>query len=397
MSTQNPDLSSLRIDNSKRSPAAHRGRNSRRLFSVGIPALLIIAGVAAAIIAAGNSAVKVKAATVALQSPAAYDAVLTASGYVIAETEAAVTSKATGILVYLGVGAGDKVTKGEIIARLEDNDVKAQLAEAKANLELNNAAFADAKWNYERDKKLLKTESITESAYETAEAQYMKAKASVDVAKANVQATQVAVENTIIRAPFNGTVLTKNANVGEIVAPMAGSIMARGTVATIADLSSLEVEPDVSESNIGQVSPGQPCIITLDAYPDVQYRGYVSKIIPTADRAKGTVTVKVKFTKYDSRVLPEMSAKVLFLAANKSLGDKPAARVLVVPSSAVVTRDGNQVAFRIVNGRALETRVSVGQSFSSYVQVKSGLSDDEQVVDSPSRQIKDGTKVSVKE
>ena len=237
--------------------------------------------------------------------------------------------------------------------------------------------------------------SITESAYESAEAQYLKAMASVDVAKADVEAADVAVENTIVRAPFDGTVLTKNADIGEIVAPMAGSINTRGTVATIADMSSLEAEPDVSESNIEKVKPGQDCIITLDAYPDVQYQGYVSKIIPTADRAKGTVTVKVKFKKYDGRVLPEMSAKVIFLGTDKPMDATFSSRTLVVPSSAIVTRKGGKAVFKIQNGKAVETSVSLGRSFGDLVEVKAGLADGDQVIDSPSEQIKDGTKVKV--
>ncbi len=340
---------------------------------------------------------KVKETTVSYQSPARSEALLEASGYVVAERKAAVASKATGRLVYLGVTEGDKVTKGEVIARLEDSDVKAELAEAKANLELNEAILSDAKWNYERDKTLLKSGSITESAFESAKAQYLKGKASVDVAKANVEAADVALENTYVRAPFNGTVLSKNADVGEIVAPMAGSINARGTVVTIADMSSLEVEPDVSESNIEKVKPGQPCIITLDAYPGVQYRGYVTKIIPTADRSKGTVTVKVAFKKYDSRVLPEMSAKVLFLRDEKKPDGETDSPALVIPSTAVVTRDQKKIVFKIQGDEAVETPVSLGRSFGNQVEVKSGLSDGDRVVNSPSEQVKDGVKVSLEQ
>jgi RND family efflux transporter MFP subunit len=215
------------------------------------------------------------------------------------------------------------------------------------------------------------------------------------VAKASVQVAEVALDNTYVRAPFDGTVISKNADVGEIVAPMAGSINARGTVVTIADMTSLEVEPDVAESNIEKVAPGEPCIITLDAYPGVQYEGYVSKIIPTANRSKGTVTVKVKFKKYDSRVLPEMSAKVLFLKGGKKLSASSARPELAIPRSAVVTRGDKQIVFRIKNGRAIETEVSIGRQLGKYVEVKSGLSDGERVVDSPSGQVKNGVKVKV--
>ncbi len=395
MDTKDADLSSLRIDRSKRGSGGERSGRNGKIFAFVIPVAVIAAGAVVALVAASNSAVSVKATTAMIQSPARSEAVLEASGYVVAERKAAVASKATGRLVYLGVSEGDKVTKGEIIARLEDNDVKAQLAEAKANLELNEANLSDASWNYNRDKTLLKSGSITESTFESAKTGYLKGKASVDVAKASVQVAEVALDNTYVRAPFDGTVISKNADVGEIVAPMAGSINARGTVVTIADMTSLEVEPDVAESNIEKVAPGEPCIITLDAYPGVQYEGYVSKIIPTANRSKGTVTVKVKFKKYDSRVLPEMSAKVLFLKGGKKLSASSARPELAIPRSAVVTRGDKQIVFRIKNGRAIETEVSIGRQLGKYVEVKSGLSDGERVVDSPSGQIKNGVKVKV--
>lgn len=395
METKDADLSSLRIDRSKRGAGGRNAGKNRKIYVFMIPVAVIAAGAVAALIATSDSSVSVKAATAMLQSPARSEAVLEASGYVVAERKAAVASKATGRLVYLGVSEGDKVTRGEVIARLEDSDVKAQLAEAKANLELNEANLSDASWNYNRDKTLLKSGSITESAFESARAGYLKGKASVDIAKANVQAAEVALDNTYVRAPFDGTVISKNADVGEIVAPMAGSINARGTVVTIADMSSLEVEPDVAESNIEKVTPGQPCIITLDAYPGVQYQGYVSKIIPTANRSKGTVTVKVKFKKYDSRVLPEMSAKVMFLQDGKRLSGSSARPVLTIPESAVVTRGDKQIVFRIKHGRVMETEVSIGRHIGRYVEVRSGLSDGEEVVDSPTGQVKNGVKVMV--
>lgn len=251
----------------------------------------------------------------------------------------------------------------------------------------------------DRNQHLMKSGSITESVFESAETQYRKAQASVDVAKANVEGADVALENTIIRAPFDGTVLTKDADVGEIVAPMAGGINSRGAVVTIADMTSLQVEADVSESNIEKVKPGQDCQITLDAYPDIQYEGYLAKIVPTADRGKATITVKVAFKKYDSRVLPEMSAKVLFLKSDKPNApainyDSPA---LVAPSTAVVMRNNRQVVFKIKDGIAVETPIILGKSSGGYMEIKSGLKDGDQLVDSPGNQIKDGEKVSVKQ
>ncbi len=397
METKNADLSGLRIDRTKKESTFQSGNGTRKLFTIGLPLILIAGALIAVSRTVLDSPVNVKVATASMQSSSQTSALLTASGYVVAQRKAAVASKATGRLVYLGVVEGDKVKKGQIIARLEDNDVRAQLNEAKANLEVADATLADAKWNYERNQKLLKSGSITELTFESSETQYKKAQASVDVAKANVESADVAVENTLVRAPFDGTVLTKNADVGEIVAPMAGSINTRGTVATIADMSSLQVEADVSESNIEKVRPDQDCQITLDAYPDVQYDGYVAKIVPTADRGKATVMVKVAFRKYDSRVLPEMSAKVLFLgnASASANGKDENRRALVVPSTAIVSRGNREVVFKIENNKAIETAVTVGKSAGGYMEIKSGLMEGDQVVDSPSDQVKNGVKVSV--
>lgn len=400
METKNADLSGLRIDRSKKESNLETGKGTKRLFTLGIPLILIAAATVVALSRTVlDTPVSVKTATVARQSSSQGDALLTASGYVVAQRKAAVASKATGRLVYLGVVEGDKVKKAQVIARLEDSDVNAQLNEAKANLELSQVTLADAKWNYERNQKLLKSGSITESTFENSETQYKKAQASVNIAEANVESAEVAVENTLVRAPFDGTVLTKNADVGEIVAPMAGSINTRGTVVTIADMSSLQVEADVSESNIEKVKPNQDCQITLDAYPDIQYDGYVAKIVPTADRGKATVTVKVAFKKYDDRVLPEMSAKVLFLKSARTNAsnineNKP---TLVVPSTAIVTRENQQIVFKIKDNKAVETPVTLGKSLGNYVEIKSGVTDGDQVIDSPGDQIKDGVKVSVKQ
>lgn len=395
METKNADLSGLRIDRLRKDTNPTQGKGAKKLFTIGVPLILIAAAVVALLRTVLDSPVSVKIVAAVIQSVPQSDALLTASGYVVAQRKAAVASKATGRLVYLGVVEGDKVKTGQIIARLEDSDVKAQLNEANANLELSDVTLADAKWNYERNQKLLKSGSITEWTFESSETQYKKAQASVDVAKASVEAAEVAVENTLVRAPFDGTVLTKNADVGEIVAPMAGSINTRGTVATIADMGSLQVEADVSESNIEKVKPGQDCQITLDAYPDAQYDGYVAKIVPTADRGKATVTVKVAFRRYDARVLPEMSAKVLFLKNQKANAsginyEKP---TLIVPSTAVVTRENRDVVFRIEDDKAVETPVILGKSSGGFTEVKSGLTNGDRVIDAPGDHIKEGEKV----
>jgi RND family efflux transporter MFP subunit len=259
--------------------------------------------------------VEVQLATASLSSPSQASAVLTASGYVVARRKAAVASKGTGTLVYLGVDEGDRVKKGQIIARLEDSDVAAALQRSRENLRVAQADLNDAKQSQERMRILLKQGAIAQAEFDVAEARYQRVIATIDAAKSAVREAEVAVENTRIVAPFDGTVLKKNADVGEIVAPLAGAASSKAAVVTIADMSSLEVDADVSEANITRVTPAQNCEITLDAYPRQRYPGYVTKIVPTADRAKATVLVKIRFRQYDEKVLPEMSAKIAFLAA----------------------------------------------------------------------------------
>jgi len=394
METKNSDLSSLKINRSENDSGPSKKKNITIIIS--ILAVIVVAFIGYSILSPLFSReIKVNLVEASLQSPALTGAVFTASGYVVAQRKAAVASKGTGRLIYLGVVEGDKVKKDEIIARLEDSDVKAQLAEAKANLELQKAGLVDAKNSYYRQKALIKTGSTTPADLDAAQANYEKTLASIELAKAQVQAAEVAVENTIIRAPFDGTVLTKNADVGEIVAPLAASVNSKGAVVTIADMSSLQVEADVSESNIERITPQQECEITLDAYPSHSYPGYVSKIVPTADRTKATVMVKVGFKHYDKRVLPEMSAKVLFLSKATKGSQKSQQPVLVVPNTAVVTRNGEKVVFTVKNNTASQIPVTTGQQFNSYIEIKSGLKNGDQIIENVTDQIKDGTKVKI--
>jgi len=396
METNNTDLSSLRINRSEKNTPP----GSRKNIVIGVTVIILIAIAVAGYSILGSifgSEIEVKTVAATFQSPAQSDAIFTASGYVVAQRKAAVASKGTGRLIYLGVVEGDKVKKDEIIAKLEDMDVKAQLAEAKANLELQEANLQDSKNTYMRENALLQSGSATQSEVDAADASYKRVLASIDVAKAQLEAAKVAVENTIIRAPFNGTVLTKDADVGEIVAPLAGGLNSKGAVVTIADMSSLQVEADVSESNLERVTPNQDCQIILDAYPTHSYPGFVAKIVPTADRTKATVTVKIGFKKYDSRVLPEMSAKILFMSKGSKQIEGEQRAILVVPNSAVADRNGKQIVFLVKYGKAVEVQVSTGQKFDSYVEIKSGISNGDQVIDNLTDAVKNGVKVKIKD
>lgn len=393
MQTKNADLSSLRIDRSNKEDIKSGKKN---IFIVAGIILILIIGyfILASFL---QSSVEVKLTTAVLQKPGQTSASLNASGYIVAQRKAAIASKGTGRLVFLGVVEGDQVKKNQIIARLEDNDIRAQLEQAKANLKLQEADLVNALNTFNRTKDLFAKGLSSQQELDQTEANYNRILASIEVAKAGVQAAEVALENTLIRAPFDGTVLTKNAEVGEIVAPFGGSTTSKTAVVTIADMNSLLVETDVSESNIEKILEGQDCEIILDAYPEKSYQGYVFKIVPTADRSKATVMVKVGFKNYDSRVLPEMSAKVSFFTekVDESLiSQKP---VLVIPNTAIRNEGSKSFVFKVVNDKAKMIEVELGENFGSYTEVKNGLTTNERIIDSLTDKIADGSEVKIAE
>lgn len=397
MDNQQADLSALRINRSpEQGPPSGRSRFPIKAAAVVVAlGLLFLVGYWV-LPHAFDSAVEVQLATASLSSSSQANAVLTASGYVVAQRKAAVASKATGRLEYLGVVEGDRVKKGQVLARLEDSDMKASLDQARANLKLYEADLKDAEQWLARQKTLLDKGVSMQSDYDGAEARYQRTLASIGVAKAMVVGAEVALENTLVRAPFDGTVLTKNADVGEMVAPMAASVSSRSAVVTLADMSSLQVEADVSESNLERITLGQPCEITLDAYPDVRYEASVAKIVPTADRAKATVMVKVAFKSYDAKVLPEMSSKVLFLTKTTETLPTATRSILTVPLSSVATRNGKKVVFTIRNDQAVAIPVSTGKDAGALVEITQGLSAGDRVIAGLSDRIADGVRVKVK-
>jgi RND family efflux transporter MFP subunit len=283
-----------------------------------------------------------------------------------------------------------------VIARLEDKDMIAALNRSRENLHMTEADLKDAQRSLERQKILLDKQLIAPADFDAAEARYKRVVASIESARAAVKEAETAVEYTRIVAPFDGTVLSKNADVGEIVAPLAGAASARGAVVTIADMRTLEVEADVSEANLPRVFSEQPAEVMLDAYPEHHYPAYVDKIVPTADRAKATVMVKIRFKSYDRRVLPEMSAKISFLP--RDAGDLAALikPVTTVPASAVAERDGRQVVYQIQDGQAVETPVVLGQRMGNLVEIKEGIKAGDKVVARADERLKAGTRVALK-
>jgi len=400
------DLSKLKIQKTAEKPGLARRR---------IPPALI-AGVVVLIVflflyfhGTLTPDVEVEAVTVSKMYPSQAFTLLNASGYVVAQRKAAVASKVTGTLVWLGVQEGSVVKKGQLIARLENEDVTAQKNQAAANvnvarsnLEQARAELNDATLELNRERDLLSKGYVAQADYDTAEARYKKAKAAVEGAEAAIKAAiatlngaNVAIEYTLIRAPFDAVVLTKDADVGDIVTPIGAAVNAKAAVVTIADMSSLEVEADVSESNLQQVRMGQPCVLQLDALPESRFRGEVGTVVPTADRSKATVLVKVRFIDEDKRILPEMSAKVAFLS-------RPAGRDEQTPFTAlnpasVVSRSDRKTVFLISGHQAIETPVTIGAKRGDMLEVTGGLKAGDKIVANPPSGLKNGSKIKISE
>ncbi|HUK56355.1 MAG TPA: efflux RND transporter periplasmic adaptor subunit [Nitrospiria bacterium] len=407
METQLTDLSQLKIthhDDGRR-PVPRRGPGKAGWIAVAV-ALIIVSVFASRLLVAPPAAVEV--AIVSTVNPDQPTVVLIATGYAVAQRRAAVASKGTGRLVELNVREGDRIKKGAVIGRLESADMSAVLARAQANrnvaesvLDEARAELTDATLSYERKKSLIASGMIPQADFESAEARYRRAlavvasgEAGVKAAGAAVRSAEVDLENTIIRAPFDGTVLTKNADVGEVVAPFGSAVSAKAAVVTMADMDSLEVEADVSESTIEKIRVGQRCEITLDAYPETKYDGIVEAVVPTVDRAKATVLTKVRFLNRDDRVLPEMSARVAFLSGPASVANQRP--VIAVPPSAVVARGERRIVFAVRGDRAEEKPVEAGGAVGNLVEIQSGLQPGDRVVLNPPEGLHGGDRIRIK-
>jgi RND family efflux transporter MFP subunit len=399
------DLSKLRI---ARTPGAPSPRRAWRRFLV--PALVGLAIALAALIVwrrLATAALEVEQTAVTLAYPYQSVTLLTATGYVVAQRKASVASKATGRLEWLGVQEGSHVKRNEIVARLESQDVgaarqqaAASVTVARANVDQAQAELRDAQRALERSRDLLAQKYVSQAAHDVAVARAERAQAalngalaSVKVAEANLRAADVAVEQTVIRAPFDGVVLTKNANVGDTITPFSQAVDTKGAVVTIADMGTLEVEADVSESSLASVKVDQPCEIELDALPDVRFQGYVSRLVPTVDRTKATVMAKIRFRELDPRILPDMSAKVAFLSQEVAAADRGARPA--VNAEAVASRDGQQVLFVIREGKAVAAPVRTGRRLGDAVELLDGPAVGTKVVVRPNERVKDGAAVKL--
>lgn len=402
----NDNLSRLRID--KQGSVATR-KWLKRPFMVLL--VLIVAAVSIYLLSRVVFFPTVEIETVSASRiyPSSAFTILNASGYVVAQRKAALAAKATGRLEWLGVEEGSKVSKGQVIARLEGLDAEASRRQAAASLasatsvcNQSKVELADSVRNLGRLKDLLSQGYVSQSDYDIAEARKDRSVAAVSAAEANckvaeasLSGAEIALDYTRIRAPFDGVVLTKNADVGDIVTPLGAAANAKASVVTIADLTSLRVEADVSESSLEKVKVSQPCEITLDALPGSRFRGVVHSIVPTADRSKATVMVKVSFIDKDPKILPEMSAKVSFL--ERPLKPEDQTPMTAVPKSALVTREGRTGVFVIKGDKVIETAVVTGTSSGDMVEIKSGLKPGDKVAAKPLEKLKDGSRVKIRQ
>ena len=389
-------LSALKIERSGLPTGSSSKRPRWHWVAGGVGGLLVLG-----LLVGRPTKVEVEAGQVSVAYPTQALTLLNATGYVVAQRKAAVASKATGRLEWLGVTEGSIVKAGELIARLESADVNATLAQAqagaqaaRANWETGEAERVNAERNLQRTRDLFAQNFVSQAAVDDAKARYDSArtkvaslKAAIAVADANAKGAQVSVEQTQIRAPFDGVVLTKNADVGDNVTPFSQALNAKGAVVTMADMNTLEVEADVAEASLGKVQVGQAVEITLDALTEKRFLGKVTRIVPTVDRSKASVLVKVAFIERDARILPEMSAKVAFLSALPSAEQRQPMRV-VNPNS-IVQRDGKNVVFVIEGEKDKETVQAV------VVQTGAKLLD-WQIIQNPPSNLASGTKIVLK-
>jgi HlyD family secretion protein len=401
------DLAALRIPQEDRG-----GRRGKTGIIVAIVAIVAVLGSAGWYWSANlqAAAVKVAPATVKPGGPSAPGAVLNASGYVVARRRATVSSKVTGKVMDVLIEEGHPVREGQILAHLDDTEPRASLALAEAQLASARKAAAEdqarlqqAELTLQRRQQLLKEAVVGKAELDDAQASVDSLKAriayteqQIGVAESQVNLQKTSLANMVVRAPFSGVVISKDAQPGEMISPVsAGGGFTRTGIGTIVDMSSLEIEVDVNETYINRVSPGQKVEAVLDAYQDWRIPAHVITTIPSADRQKATVKVRIAFEKTDPRILPDMGVKVSFLRDEPAGQAAPAAAGVVVPKTAVRTADGKSIVFVLKEDRVERRAVRVGLDNGDQVEVISGVSAGERVVVDGPPTLKDGDKVKV--
>lgn len=352
--------------------------------------------------------VKVKVVLARIPFETGNSTILSASGYITARVRATVATKVTGRVAEMLVEEGMKVQKDQVLARLDDSDAKASYAAADAQRAVTQANIPELEVNLQDAQRVLqrmvaleKENVVDVQSREKAQAAFDGIKAKLELAKNEVMAAEARlkvaeheIENCVIKSPFSGIAVSKDAQAGEIVSPMsAGGSFTRTGIATIVDMSSLEVEVDVSESYIAKVMIGQPVEATLDAYPDWHISGKVRTVIPTADRQKATVKVRIALDALDPKILPDMGVKVSFLS--KKMTEKQSDVKALIPREALYESDGKTIVFVLKDGKIEKRAVKAGYENGTDVEIIAGIVPGEQLVLDPSKTLKEGQKVKV--
>jgi len=400
-----PDLSALRIDPQAR-PNSRKDKRVSLVVTAGVAILLLLTGIV--LLKNRKVTVEVTAARAAVQGKGAV--ILNASGYVTPRRRATVAAKITGRVQELLVEEGMHVEAGQVLARLDDSDAKARVASARTNHEVALAAIAELEVNLaDANRTLHRTESLrsegvasqqdldhAQAAADALKARIALTKGQVRYAKAQLDVALQDLDNCTVRSPFKGIAVSKDAQIGEMVSPVsAGGGFTRTGIATIVDMNSLEIEVDVNESYIAKVSTGQKVEATLDAYPDWQIPSTVRTVIPTADRQKATVKVRIAFDALDPRILPDMGVKVSFL--NNEETSKNTGAHTLIPRKAVRDVDGKQVVFQFKEGKLTMRPVKLGQTRGNEIEVLEGIAAGDQVVVNGPERLGDGRRAEIKQ
>jgi RND family efflux transporter MFP subunit len=395
------ELASLRID--REAPRRSRWR---------IPLLLLV--LIAVLVAGGFywqrthpvfGAIEVETFQPTVESsngPGAGTPILTASGYLVARRQSVVSSKIQGRISELKVEEGSVVTAGEVLATLDNQDALAAITKAKADIAYAKADLAEAQRQERLQEGLFNDKVVSQDALDASKSKVNLAEAAIQQDEASLQVQQAYLDFTTVRAPFAGIVVKKMTEAGESVAPIPPGVnisTSSGAIVAIADMNSLEAEVDINESNVGQLQPNQPAEIQVQAIPGHTYKGLLRQVIPTADRTKATVTVKVSILDKDKFLRPEMSCNVTFLQPQakrtQSAGAAPQA-IITVPKDAVITKGGKPTVFQIEDNKARALTVVTGADLRGQIIVKQGLSGGETLVTNPPQKLKDGDNVKVK-
>lgn len=386
-----PDLSALRMDRSDERPARRR-----------VPRLLVGGVAVVALLAAAYFFLpipwllpEVDTAIAQVVTPAEASSVLTAAGYTYARERAAVGAKIIGRVVRLYVDEGDRVRRGDRIAVLDNDNLVATVEQARARLLEADATLADARRQESRLAQLLAGRVVAQEEYDAAATYLDVSEAGVAVAQANLAAAEAQLGYSVITAPIDGVVIERMVEVGEMVAPGGFTTQqSTGAIVRLADPESLEVEADINEAYISRIEIGQPAIIRVDAVPGVEYRGRLRQIVPTADRQRAVVEVKVTIDDRDERILPDMSCNVTFLETEPTAGGASAAEPkILVPRQAVVEVDGSSFVFVVEGDRLRRTAVELGAEQGDRVEIASGLGGGEVVVREATNDLEDGRRV----